>query len=67
MLAASIFGLTPMDLYRQEFFEQLRSSLYQNDVMTGEITLDGITLEMMLGCKSTHAIEDIVTVSTLYI
>jgi len=64
MLAASIFGLTPMDLYRQEFFEQLRSNLYQNDVMTGET--DGITLEMMLGCKSTHAIEDIVTVSTLY-
>lgn len=52
-------GLAAMGSYRQDVYEQLKFNLYQDDAVTGEAA--GIAMGMvMLGSKSTQAIEDMV-------
>lgn len=53
-----------MGSHRQDVYEQLKFNLYQDDAVTGEAA--GIAMGMvMLGSKSTQAIEDMVAVSVL--
>ncbi|XP_034939926.1 26S proteasome non-ATPase regulatory subunit 1 [Chelonus insularis] len=53
-------GLAAMGSHRQDVYEQLKFNLYQDDAVTGEAA--GISMGMvMLGSKSTQAIEDMVT------
>lgn len=55
-------GLAAMGSHRQDVYEQLKFNLYQDDAVTGEAA--GIAMGMvMLGSKSTQAIEDMVAVS----
>lgn len=55
-------GLAAMGSHRQDAYEQLKFNLYQDDAVTGEAA--GIAMGMvMLGSKSTQAIEDMVAVS----
>lgn len=55
-------GLAAMGSHRQDVYEQLKFNLYQDDAVTGEAA--GISMGMvMLGSKSTQAIEDMVAVS----
>lgn len=57
-------GLAAMGSHRQDVYEQLKFNLYQDDAVTGEAA--GIAMGMvMLGSKSTQAIEDMVAVSFL--
>ena len=59
-------GLAAMGSHRQDVYEQLKFNLYQDDAVTGEAA--GISMGMvMLGSKSTQAIEDMVAVSSYYI
>lgn len=59
-------GLAAMGSHRQDVYEQLKFNLYQDDAVTGEAA--GIAMGMvMLGSKSTQAIEDMVAVSLIYI
>nr|XP_003706695.2 PREDICTED: 26S proteasome non-ATPase regulatory subunit 1 [Megachile rotundata] len=52
-------GLAAMGSHRQDVYEQLKFNLYQDDAITGEAA--GIAMGMvMLGSKSTQAIEDMV-------
>ncbi|XP_061936881.1 26S proteasome non-ATPase regulatory subunit 1 isoform X1 [Apis cerana] len=52
-------GLAAMGSHRQDVYEQLKFNLYQDDAVTGEAA--GIAMGMvMLGSKSTQAIEDMV-------
>ncbi|XP_057333069.1 26S proteasome non-ATPase regulatory subunit 1 [Microplitis mediator] len=52
-------GLAAMGSHRQDVYEQLKFNLYQDDAVTGEAA--GISMGMvMLGSKSTQAIEDMV-------
>ncbi|RZF43697.1 hypothetical protein LSTR_LSTR010779 [Laodelphax striatellus] len=52
-------GLAAMGTNRQDVYEQLKFNLYQDDAVTGEAA--GIAMGMvMLGSKSTQAIEDMV-------
>ncbi|XP_046393674.1 26S proteasome non-ATPase regulatory subunit 1 [Ischnura elegans] len=52
-------GLAAMGTHRQDVYEQLKFNLYQDDAVTGEAA--GIAMGMvMLGSKSTQAIEDMV-------
>ncbi|XP_066591012.1 26S proteasome non-ATPase regulatory subunit 1 [Prorops nasuta] len=52
-------GLAAMGSHRQDVYKQLKFNLYQDDAVTGEAA--GIAIGMvMLGSKSTHAIEDMV-------
>ena len=54
-------GLAAMGSHRQDVYEQLKFNLYQDDAVTGEAA--GIAMGMvMLGSKSTQAIEDMVAV-----
>ena len=54
-----------MDSHRQDVYEQLKFNLYQDDAVTGEAA--GIAMGMvMLGSKSTQAIEDMVAVSAYF-
>lgn len=56
-------GLAAMGSHRQDVYEQLKFNLYQDDAVTGEAA--GIAMGMvMLGSKSTQAIEDMVAVSS---
>lgn len=55
-------GLAAMGSHRQDVYDQLKFNLYQDDAVTGEAA--GIAMGMvMLGSKSTSAIEDMVAVS----
>ncbi|EFN63481.1 26S proteasome non-ATPase regulatory subunit 1 [Camponotus floridanus] len=55
-------GLAAMGSHRQDVYEQLKFNLYQDDAVTGEAA--GIAMGMvMLGSKSTQAIEDMVAVT----
>lgn len=59
-------GLAAMGSHRQDVYEQLKFNLYQDDAVTGEAA--GIAMGMvMLGSKSTQAIEDMVAVSLTHI
>lgn len=59
-------GLAAMGSHRQDVYEQLKFNLYQDDAVTGEAA--GIAMGMvMLGSKSTQAIEDMVAVSFIII
>jgi len=59
-------GLAAMGSHRQDVYEQLKFNLYQDDAVTGEAA--GIAMGMvMLGSKSTQAIEDMVAVSLIHI
>lgn len=59
-------GLAAMGSHRQDVYEQLKFNLYQDDAVTGEAA--GIAMGMvMLGSKSTQAIEDMVAVSLMHI
>ncbi|XP_075237027.1 regulatory particle non-ATPase 2 [Lycorma delicatula] len=52
-------GLAAMGTNRQDVYEQLKFNLYQDDAVTGEAA--GIAMGMvMLGAKSSQAIEDMV-------
>lgn len=52
-------GLAAMGTNRQDVYEQLKFNLYQDDAVTGEAA--GIAMGMvMLGSKSSQAIEDMV-------
>lgn len=58
-------GLAAMGSHRQDVYEQLKFNLYQDDAVTGEAA--GIAMGMvMLGSKSTQAIEDMVAVSLYF-
>ncbi len=53
-------GLAAMGTARQDIYEQLKFSLYQDDAVTGEAA--GIAMGLvMLGTKSTAAIQDMVS------
>lgn len=57
-------GLAAMGSHRQDVYEQLKFNLYQDDAVTGEAA--GIAMGMvMLGSKSSQAIEDMVAVSNI--
>lgn len=59
-------GLAAMGSHRQDVYEQLKFNLYQDDAVTGEAA--GIAMGMvMLGSKSTQAIEDMVAVSLIHV
>lgn len=56
-------GLAAMGSHRQDVYEELKSNLYQDDAVTGEAA--GIAMGMvMLGSKSTQAIQSMVAVRT---